>query len=426
MHVIDDDRFGVGFEFEFIVADADLMIRDREFVQVCQLTWNQLKHCFEMHGPDKGLARVASLLSFHEYQNPKVRWDEDYEEAAKKFGWAKLVTILKLQPRAKHWYFKNKEGTFLLRTADVKKAMSALDTRDEDAVKRFTRKIGRYYVRSVELEKYGGLTAANTDKIFERVMEVLQFRTGHEFTRLTTYEESSLSKDYPDWYITDEETDGMRDYYIDSGLEITTPVMTPREALLEYRNVADALLDFPFPVYTGSDSGLHINISHPDTHSDDVSILEFALLHDEAAMAKPFSRIRSEGCEPYRKHILKKIRELVRDRIISLAAFDNDPKMVLRFIESTLEMRKMSSMHLGNLNKYGFVEYRISGGKGYLKKSKEVRRHLIELLDIHRSFGILNDYSVNHKVRRLLVAAGAKRNDGISLIEMVPETIFKL
>jgi hypothetical protein len=195
--------------------------------------------------------------------------------------------------------------------------------------------------------------------------------------------------------------------------------------LLEYRNVADALLDFPFPVYTGSDSGLHINISHPDTDINNASILEFALLNDEAAMAKPFSRIRSEACEPYRKHVHKKIRELIRDRIISLAAFDNDPEMVLRFIESSIEMRKMSSMHLGNLNKYGFVEYRISGGKGYLKKSKEVRRHLIELLEIHRSFGYLNAYAIKSKVRRLLVAAGAKRNDGISLIEMVPETIFK-
>jgi hypothetical protein len=201
--------------------------------------------------------------------------------------------------------------------------------------------------------------------------------------------------------------------------------MTPREALSEFRNVADALMDFPFLVYTGSDSGLHINISHPDVGIDNVSILEFALLNDEAAMAKPFGRGKSDACEPYRKHVCKKIRELVRDRIISLAAFDNDPKMVLRFIESTIEMRKMSSMNLSSLNKHGFVEYRIPGGKGYLKKSREVRKHLIELLNAHQSFGFLNDYAVKSKVRRLLVAAGAKRNDGISLIEMVPGTIFK-
>ena len=45
-------------------------------------------------------------------------------------------------------------------------------------------------------------------------------------------------------------------------------------------------------------------------------------------------------------------------------------------------------------------------------------------LDIHQSFGEHN-YAMRRKVRRLLVEFKADRNDGVSLIEMVPETIFK-
>ena len=82
-------------------------------------------------------------------------------------------------------------------------------------------------------------------------------------------------------------------------------------------------------------------------------------------------------------------------------------------------------MNLGSLHKYGFVEYRLPGGSGYLKKHREVRRHLIELLNIHRAFGT-NGYAMKRKVRRLLVEVGANKNDGISLIEMVPVTIFKI
>lgn len=422
MHVIDDDRFGVGFEFEFVVADADLLVREREFVQVCCLNWNKFKHSFELIDSKK-LSWVESILSFQEYQNLKTRWNVDYEECAEKFGWARLIAMLRLQPRAKHWYYKNKKGEFLLRTALIKQAMLDLDPRDEDAVKRFSKRIGRYYVRMVELEKYGGMTKSNTDKMFERVIDVLDFRTGHEFTRLT-YENDDLSKDSPGWYLVEEDVEDMRDYYIDSCLEITTPVMTPREALQEYRNVSDALMDFPVSVYTTSDCGLHINISHPDIDMDDVSILEFSLMYDEVAMAKPFGRNNNNACEAYRKSVRKKIRELVRDRVISLAAFDNDPSMMMQFIESSIEMQKMSSMNLGSLNKYGFVEYRIPGGKRYLQKRREVRKHLIELLNIHQSFGEHN-YAMRRKVRRLLVEFKADRNDGVSLIEMVPETIFK-
>ncbi len=422
MHVIDDDRFGVGFEFEFVVADADLLVRKREYVQVCCLDWNKFKYSFELLGSKK-LAWVESILSFQEYQNIKTRWDGDYEECGKKFGWARLITMLGLQPRAKHWYFKNNKGEFLLHTAMIKRAMLDLDPRDEDAVKNFTRRIGRYYVRMVEIEKYGSLTSSSSDEIFERVIDVLNFRTGHEFKRLT-YENDNLSKDSPDWYVVEEDVEDKRDYYIDTCIEITTPVMTPREALQEYRNVSDALMDFPGSVYTTSDCGLHINISHPDIGIDDVSILEFALMYDEVAMAKPFGRSNNNACEAYRKSVRKKIRELVRNRVISLAAFDNDPSTMIKFIESSIEMQKMSSMNLGSLNKYGFVEYRIPGGKRYLQKRREVRKHLIELLNIHQSFGEHN-YAMRRKVRRLLVEFKADRNDGVSLIEMVPETIFK-
>ena len=247
----------------------------------------------------------------------------------------------------------------------------------------------------------------------------LDINSSHYHMKVTT-----TQKHNPIGTSAEEDTDSMRDYYIDAGIEINTPVMTPREALLEFRNIASALREVPFRVYTGSDCGLHINISHPDVGVDDVSILEFALLYDEAAMAKPFGRSNNSACESYAKLIRKGVREFVRNRIVSLAAFDSDHAVVVRFIESSLDMRKMSSMNLGSLYKYGFVEYRLPGGKRYLSQGKEVRKHLIELLEIHQSFGTRKK-AVQRKIRRLLVDAGASKNDGVSLIEMVPRTILQ-
>ena len=410
--VLSDDGFGVGFELEFVVADFDRLYTAPKVTQVAELSWDRFLMGFDVTNKRRA---IEVALANAEYDKPQWRWEDNEDRTAKRVGWAKLIAFFKLKPRYGYWYFQNRYGVMLDRTEKVNKLIDELDVRDEAAIRRAARSIGRHYVFIPPVGKYDHVELETQ----EAARRLLASHLGHAIGHQITYVENNSdgdSKKRPDWYLKEEYMEDVRCYQTDGCLELTTPVMLPGEALNELETTMRALLTMPFDIYTGPDCGLHVNISHTDVSLDGISGTAYGLM-EEYSVADDFpDRMAGENCESVRVDIMKVIKELIQEKIISLSGFDRDPEGTLRLIDATWEMRKTNSMNLGNMYDHGYAEYRIPGGPNYLNRYDDIKNHILKLLTLHRHHPEAQR-SVLPFLRVVLKRHGAEANDGVALTD---------
>ena len=427
--LLDDDRFKIGFEFEFVIRGYDsLFLSDPDYLSVCGMNYNTFRTAFVIS--KKQLAQIENILSYEQYfSNSKRRFDyTEIEEMAVKFGISKLITLLKLKPRNREWYTASKtfppecnNPYFFDKSYEINRALDALDLSDYNEVKRLARRLSHYHVRTRYIDEHGN-GEEDEKYILGRVAEVFGERMGVEIAfdvydeNLDTYKNFCLKTEYLD----------DTDLTIDMGMEITTPPLPPREALSHAKKILGIMTerDLPFRVRLNKDCGIHVNVSYPGVKVDQVSPVYYSLMNDERALTTPFRRITQDACLPYTNNIREIAGKLIRRGLLTLDMLNTMEglKYVVTMIEANLDYGKYTSAYFYNIHKHGYIEYRMAGGRGYTKKYKELEHHVRECLRITKSFthDRFSDRIFADKVRRLLIKAGAKKGRPVSF----PKEVF--
>jgi hypothetical protein len=200
--------------------------------------------------------------------------------------------------------------------------------------------------------------------------------------------------------------------------------MNPRKALEQCKEVLNILNNdlLPFKVRTESDCGLHVNISHPDITKNNVSQLVIPFLVDEKVLAKRYGRDKCNYCLPMKDVIYQIVQNLVESNIISLSGFETKTGIdtTLKFIEARIIPSKNTFSFFGNINDYGYLEYRYIGGKNYQKKYTRIKRDIEELLILHKKhINWKNEKVIENQLRLMLLNAEAYKNDGKSIVDII-------
>lgn len=416
--LLDDDRFKIGFEFEFIIHGHESLMSSSECIKISSLNYSTFKAAFNINKEQS--AQIEAILTYRQHFT-KNKFDfADLSEEAGSFGIPKLIALLKLKPRNKKWYTESStfrsscdDPVFFDKSKEINSALDSLDISNYDEVTRFARRLSHHFVLSEIIENLGGVNREQEKNIFKNLSVIFSEKLGVKMDTCGNYyveeEESFISTN---WNIKTEyfeDTDDTKEF----GLEITTPPLPPREALKYAKKILEILSDnnLPFKVKLLKDCGVHVNVSHPDVKINQVSPIYYSLMNDEKAMMLPFHRTNQEACLAYSKNIRELTRKLVRHGLISLDMLNTTEglKHVVTMIDSHVDYGKFISAYFYNMHKLGYIEYRMAGGKGYTKKYKELEYHVCECLRITKSFthNRFDDRVFAHKVKTLLIKAGA-------------------
>lgn len=165
---------------------------------------------------------------------------------------------------------------------------------------------------------------------------------------------------YSNWFITKDSsvtTNVSKHIY---GLELISPPMKPSEALEKLKNVFDAFKALD-DIHTDNTTGLHVNISV--TNIKNANLLKLILFIGENNLLNKFDRENNSYTESWLSVIAKKIR--------SIDILNGDLKDFENYLNSVINSEffdKYKTINFSKLLDYGYIEFRITGGKGYENK----------------------------------------------------------
>lgn len=427
--LLDDDRFKIGFEFEFIIHGHESLMASPGYMKISSLNYSAFRVAFDIN--NEQLDQIEAILSYRQHFT-KNRFDyAEFEEEAVAFGITKLIALLKLKPRNKKWYTEStifnsycETPIFFDKSEEMNDALDSLDISNYDKVRHVARRLSHHFILSevVGREKYGEVREEQEKNILDNIGTMFSEKLG---IKMDTYVYDDGPTTDTSWHIKTEYFDDS-DSIIDFGLEITTPPLPPREALKYAKKILDIFSDrkLPFKVRLAKDCGIHVNISHPDVGMDQVSPFYYSIMNNEKALALPFHRTTQDACLPYSKNIREITSKLVKRGLISLDMLNTPEGLehVVIMIEANLDYGKFVSAYFYNMHKLRYIEYRMAGGKGYSKKYKELEHHVKECLKITKSFthDRFSDRTFTHKVKNLLIKVGAGKRKAMPF----PREIF--
>lgn len=420
-----DNKFKIGFEFEFVAYDLyDVMGAQIRKMRIPELFLHELDTCFHVSKSDN--QDIENLLAYSGYNTNR----NDYFSVPNdlvEYGPDRMIALLGLMP-IKTVY--RKVGTeYKDVTEEIKDKITSADRTDPRDLVKLSNSLRRCYVDAPVLSEYSSFSGESENELYKMMVREFKAHTGITMKKIESYNINTKKK--PGWYLTEEYVDDIKEDQIEYGFEIVTPPLHPVEALSALRSVLVFLNsdDTPFKVRTGKDCGVHINISHEDKTEDKVHQLFYSLMFDEEPVIKLFGRTKQCMCAAMKPIATKEIKRLIKEKAISLDSF-NDPKTtqrVLDIIESFSEVGGLKSARFYNMEKWGYVEYRMAGGKNYHNRYKEIAAHTIDLLRFTMSYEADNtkNKAFIGKIRSIMKDAGAKTGTGRSILESVPAYLAK-
>lgn len=404
--LLDDTRFRVGFEFEFIVMGLtpDFYPEQYSYRKVCSLNYTQLWSSFYFTKKQK--VQIESLINqkiWHHWPKKRLGFYST-EDNHRILSASYAIALFKLRPRY-GWYshrwsqFENVDVT-----NKVNAMLDNLDTSDPQAVRSTVRSLSRYFVLVPDIvdEKYKTKEKIR-DNLRGEIADHLSGKFGFDIPYVSREEDDNrqLTKTQPDWYLRTESLwygEPFDDLAIE--LELNTPIFRPREALDWCEYVLGVLKDrdYPFKIKTNTDCGLHINISRPDIKLQNISPLSL-LLFDQKESARPFGRIRHMVHHDIEAEIRDTVKRLIKYEVLSPKILNSEMGIydLIDAINSNADYASCDGINFYNIQNYGYVEYRLAGGKNYPSRFPLIRRHLLECLNMHNE--LLKDPYRNPQIR---------------------------
>lgn len=421
-----DNKFKIGFEFEFVAYDLYNTLTPEHFrkLRIDELYLFEMNTCFDISKKDK--SNIENLLTYAGYHTNKFEYFSAPDDMIE-YGPDRIIALFGLVPTT--GVYRKVGDLYKDVTDEITDKIINTDRTDIKRVESLIRSLRKCYVDSPVLGKYVSLTKNVEDFVYKEIIREFKARTGFKMKRVESY--SDRTKKKPGWYLTEEYTDGVEEDDMNYGFEIVTPPLPPMQALDALRQVLDFIRadTSPLKMKTGYDCGIHINISHEDKTKEDVNQVYYGMMFDEIKYLQMFGRVKQHMCAPLRPIIIKEIKKLTRDGAITLDGLDDTDtrETVLDIIESYSDFGGLKSARFTSMEKWGYTEYRMAGGKKYETKYKETEKLVIELLRFTMGYG--QDISRNRvflkKVRDIMVSAGGKVGTGPSTMETLPDVFSK-
>lgn len=420
-----DNKFKIGFEFEFVAYGLENVL-DNQYrkLRVSELFLHELETCFHVSKQDhKDIENILAYSGFNTNRLDYFSVPDDLVE----YGPDRMIAALGLMP-TKTVYRKN-GNSYKDVTDEIKDKMTSFDLTDPKDLVRMIRSLRKCYVDTPVLGNYTALTKEGEDEAYKSVMRAFKDFSGISMKRVESYDVATKKK--PSWYLTEEYVDDISEGRIEYGFEIVTPPMHPVTALEALQTVFNFLNSdkIPFKVKTGTDCGVHINISHEDKTHREVNQTFYGLMFDEEPVIKSFGRSKQHMCSAVRPRITKEIKRLTREHAITISSLD-DPattQRVLDIIGSVSEDGGLRSARFTSIEKWGYVEYRMPGGKKYQTKYKEIAALTIALLRFTMTYQ--SDYTKHKvfigKIRAIMESVGVEDTTGKTIIEALPDFLTK-
>jgi hypothetical protein len=415
-----DNKFKIGFEFEFVAYGlCDVLSDQTRKMRIPEIFLHELDTCFHVSKSD--YSDIENLLAYAGYSTNKYGYFSAPNDLIE-YGTDRMIALLGLMP-TKNVYRKVGSG-YKDVTEEIKDKITSADRTDPRDLVRLGNSLRRCYVDTPVLGEYSSFIKETEDQIYNMMVHEFNKHSGITMKRVESY--SIATKKKPGWYLTEEYVDDIKEDHIEYGFEIITPALHPVEALEALRAVLSFLSsdNIPFKVRTGKDCGVHINISHEDKVEGDVHQLYYSLMFDDVSVIKLFGRTRQHMCAAMKPFTIKEIKRLTKENAITLDGL-NDPntiQRVLDIIEASTESGGLKSARFDNMHKWGYVEYRMAGGKKYHNRYKEIAAHTIDLLRFTMDYEADNtkNKAFIGKIRSTMKEAGAQTGTGRSILEDVP------
>lgn len=420
-----DDKFKIGFEFEFVAYDlCDVLGDQTRKLRISEIFLHELDTCFHVNKSD--YSDIENLLAYAGYSTNKYGYFSAPSDLVE-YGPDRMIALLGLMPTKN--IYRRVGGEYRDVTEEIKDRITATDRTDPKDLVRLSNTLRRCYVDTPVLGEYSSFIKESEDQIYNMMIREFKEHSGITMKRVQSYD--MVTKKKPGWFLTEEYVDDIKEDHIEYGFEIVTPPLHPVEALEALRSVLDFLTSdsIPFKVRTGKDCGVHINISHEDKLEGDVHQLYYGLMFDDESVIKLFGRTRQHMCSSMKPLTIKEIKRLTKEKAITLDGL-NDPKTIQRvldIIEASTETGGLKSARFDNMQKWGYVEYRMAGGSKYQNKYNEIAKHTLDLLRftmLYEADNTENKVFVG-KIRSIMKEAGAKPGTGRSVLETVPVFLAK-
>jgi len=411
--LLNDTRFKIGYEFEFVVRDFDGIMGEKHFakVMVTDLVFCDLPNAFSMS--EREIDLVKGVLSASENDSNNHGYF-DPDTVFRNFAPEKLLCIIK--PTAKYGWFKKEDGVFVPANGEVQKIFDSAKVSSYSSVMTAARKLKKYWVYTLVMGEYGDIPDKASTDLKKYICDLLEKDTGFKATpRQWTHDD--ITKTKHGWYLTYEGLEEERDSYPDTGLELISPPENPLVSLESCRKALKFLAkkDTPYKIVTGANCGIHVNVSHEDVSLPNISRVLFNFLFDDANAVKMFGRSKNNACSSGAKDVNDAIRKAVRCGAISLNNFETQKgfENLLLVVGGLSRDGSMGSANFSDTSKYNFVEYRMAGGRNYPNRFKDVRKHVIELLALTLKYKACRDHKgpVANKIKALVKKAGAKHTE---------------
>lgn len=420
-----DNKFKIGFEFEFVAyALQDILDGQRRKLRVSELYLNEMNTCFSINKQEHN--DIKNIIAYSGFNTNKFDYYTESNSIIS-YGPDRLIALLGLMP-TKSLYRKVNVG-YKDVTDEIKDKISSTNRTDYNDLISLIRTLRRCYVDTPLLGKYTSLTSAGEEEAYDTMIRVFKDLTGILLKRVKSHDDAT--KKNHAWYLTEEYVDDIKEDCFEFGFEIVTPPLHPVEALKALRTVLDFISsdDNPFNIRTGVDCGVHINISHEDKTIDNINQTFYSLMFDQDKVIKLFGRSKNYMCASLKPSITREIQRLTREKAITLDTL-NDPtttQRVLDIIESFSDTGGLKSARFYSMKDYGYIEYRMAGGKKYETKYDEIEALIIDLLRFtmkYRTDNTKNKVFIG-KIRNIMKSAGAKKGTGKSVIESLPDFLNK-
>ena len=420
-----DNKFKIGFEFEFVAHELQGVLSNQyRKLRVPELFLHELDTCFHVSAQDH--KDIVNILTYSGYNTDKFDYFSVPDDLVE-YGPDRMIAALGLMPIKP--LYRKVGNRYKDVTDEIKDKMTSFDLSDVKDLVRMIRSLRKCYVDAPVLGNYTSLTTEGEQEAYDAMIRVFKDFTGITLKRVESYD--IVTKKNPAWFLTEEYVDDIKEGRIEYGFEVITPPLHPVEALEALRTVMDFLSsdELPFKIRTGVDCGVHINISHEDKTYEEVNQTFYGLMFDEEPVIKSFGRSKQHMCAAIRPIITKEIKRLTREKAITLLSL-NDPattQRVLDIIDSFSEAGGLKSARFTSMEKWGYVEYRMPGGRKYETKYNEIAALTIDLLRFTMAYQ--TDYTKHKvfigKIRDIMESTGAEESTRKSIIEALPEFLTK-
>lgn len=158
------------------------------------------------------------------------------------------------------------------------------------------------------------------------------------------------------WVLT-EDTSCTAPGYV-QGWELISPVMPLDAAAI----ILGEMFDFfeYLGVITNKTTGLHINIDIGRKSTKKIDLVELVMLIDDKRIIDKYDRAYNSFCTPFSARIERKLKSYTKQYTVK--------EIKSRILDTVLERGKWSSINFMNLEKRGYIEFRMIGGLDYHKR----------------------------------------------------------